>query len=92
MKRPVEFFSDLPILIKIIPKNSHALIVLGSPAVLLMPDELLRYSEVQLAVLGDGETVFPELLSVLSEGENLDNIAGMATYERIGFKKKNYSV
>jgi len=88
MKSPVEFFSDLPALIKIIRQNSHASIVLGGSAVSVMPEELLRYSEAQLAVLGDGEVVFPELLRVLSDGKNLDHVLGVATYEHQGFRKK----
>jgi radical SAM superfamily enzyme YgiQ (UPF0313 family) len=88
MKSPAEFFSDLSVLIKIIRQNSHASIVLGGSAVSVMPEELLRYSETQLAVLGDGETVFPELLKVLSDGKNLEHVPGVATYEHQGFRQK----
>jgi radical SAM superfamily enzyme YgiQ (UPF0313 family) len=88
MKSPAEFFSDLSALVKIIRQNSHASIVLGGSAVSVMPEELLRYSETQFAVLGDGETVFPELLKVLSDGKNLDHVPGVATYEPQGFRKK----
>jgi radical SAM superfamily enzyme YgiQ (UPF0313 family) len=88
MKSPAEFFSDLSALIKVIRQNSHASVVLGGSAVSVMPEELLRYSEAQLAVLGDGETVFPELLKVLSDGKDLDHVPGVATYEHHGFRKK----
>jgi radical SAM superfamily enzyme YgiQ (UPF0313 family) len=92
MKCPAEFFSDLAALVKIIRQNSHASIVLGGSAVSVMPEELLSYSEVQLAVLGDGETVFPELLKVLSDGKNLDRVSGVATYEHRSFIKKESSL
>ncbi len=72
MKSPVEFFSDLPLLMKVIRQNSAASVVLGGPAISVMPEELLRYSEAPLAVLGDGEMVFPELLRALSNGKNPD--------------------
>jgi len=88
MKSPAEFFSDLSAMVKIIRQNSHASIVLGGSAVSVMPEELLRYSETQLAVLGDGETVFPELLKVLSDDKNLDHVPGVATYEPQGFRRK----
>ena len=87
MKSPVEFFSDLPLLIKVIRQNSLASIVLGGSAISVMPEELLRYSEAPLAVLGDGEMVFPELLRALSNGKNLERISGIATYEDNVFRK-----
>ena len=87
MKSPVEFFSDLPLLMKVIRQNSAASVVLGGPAISVMPEELLRYSEAPLAVLGDGEMVFPELLRALSNGKNPDHIPGVATYEDNVFRK-----
>ena len=90
MKKPVEFFSDLPILTSMIRQNTRAPIVLGGAAVSVMPEELLRYSEASLAVLGDGQMVFPELLRFLSVDKNLEGVTGIATYEN-NVLKKTYS-
>ena len=89
MQNPVEFFSDLPALIKVIRQKTDAPIVLGGSAISVMPEELLRYSKLQLAVLGDGEVVFPELLRVLSDGKNPESVPGIATYENNVFRKTN---
>ena len=87
MQNPVEFFGDLPALTKVIRQKTEAPIVLGGSAISVMPEELLRYSNVQLAVLGDGEMVFPELLRVLSDGKNLETVPGIATYKNNVFRK-----
>lgn len=87
MKNPVEFFRDLPALIKVIHYRTQTPIVLGGSALSVMPEELLHYSKVTLAVLGDGEIVFPELLKAISNGEDLNRISGIATLENNIFKK-----
>ncbi|MFH0932772.1 MAG: radical SAM protein [Nitrospirota bacterium] len=81
MKNPVEFFRDLPGIIESIRCRTEAPIVLGGSAISVMPEELLHYSGVSVAVLGDGEVVFPELLRALSNGEDLNRVSGIATLE-----------
>ncbi|MDA8085461.1 MAG: cobalamin-dependent protein [Nitrospiraceae bacterium] len=52
-------------------------VVLGGPAVAVMPEALLRLSGAGCAVLSDGETVFPLLLERLGEGRGLREAAGL---------------
>jgi len=91
MKNPVEFFKDLPSLIEMIRSKTQAPIVLGGSAVSVMPEELLQYSGLTLAVPGDGEIVFPELLKALSGNESLDNVPGTAILKNNTFKKNLHS-
>ncbi len=87
MQNPIAFFKDLVPLIKIIRRKTQAPLVLGGSAVAVMPEDLLRYTGANWAVLGDGEVVFPRLLRVLSHGESPDEIPGIAWFEGNKFKK-----
>ena len=74
-----------------IRSKTQAPIVLGGSAVSVMPEELLQYSGLTLAVHGDGEIVFPELLKALSRNESLDNVPGTAILKNNTFKKNPHS-
>ena len=62
MRSPEFFLEGLPNLVRNIRKYSEAKIVIGGAAVGVMPEEILRFSEADYAVLGDGEYVLPQLL------------------------------
>ncbi len=87
MQNPVAFFRDLKPLIEIIRRKTHATLILGGSAVAVMPEELLRYTGAEWAVLGDGEVVFPELLASISSNKMPDNIPGTAWLDGNVFKK-----
>jgi radical SAM superfamily enzyme YgiQ (UPF0313 family) len=87
MQNPVAFIRDLIPLIEIIRNRTRAVLVLGGSAVAVMPEELLRYTKADWAVLGDGEIVFPQLLAALSRGEIPDKISGIAWLEDNIFRK-----
>ncbi|NTU42623.1 MAG: radical SAM protein [Nitrospirales bacterium] len=76
---PAAFISDLlPLLIGSVRKTTSAPIVLGGAAVPVMPEELLRYTGATCAVLGGGETVFPELIGRLTSGGSIADLPGVA--------------
>ncbi|WP_347273875.1 cobalamin-dependent protein [Candidatus Kuenenia sp.] len=81
MQNPVSFFKDLKPLMNTIRSKTPAPVILGGAAVSVMPEELLRYTGADWAVLGDGEVVFPKLLSALSLGEIPDKLSGIAWLE-----------
>ncbi|HHT9113116.1 MAG TPA: B12-binding domain-containing radical SAM protein [Candidatus Wunengus sp. YC65] len=87
MQHPVAFFKDLKPLMDTIRSNTPAPVALGGAAVSVMPEELLRYTGADCAVLGDGEVVFPKLLSALSQGEIPGRLPGIAWLEDDVFKK-----
>ncbi|HHT9159672.1 MAG TPA: B12-binding domain-containing radical SAM protein, partial [Candidatus Brocadiaceae bacterium] len=92
MQNPVSFFKDLKPLMDTIRSKSPAPVVLGGAAVSVMPEELLRYTGANWAVLGDGEVVFSKLLSALSQGEIPGKLPGIAWLEDNIFTKNTGSV
>lgn len=78
MQNPVFFVKDLIPLIETVRRKSEATIILGGSAASVMPEELMRYTGISCAVLGDGEVVFPELLRRLSNGGNVKEAPGVA--------------
>jgi radical SAM superfamily enzyme YgiQ (UPF0313 family) len=81
MQSPVFFLRELVTVIRTIRTLSTAPIVLGGAAVSVMPEELLRYTGAEIAVLSDGETVLPALLDKLSRGESFWKLPGTAWIE-----------
>ena len=91
MQNPVAFFKDLAPLVETIRGRTQATVVLGGSAMGVMPEELLRYTGADWAVLGDGEVVFPKLLAALSQGEIPESIPGIAWLEDNVFRKNTGS-
>lgn len=87
MKTPRTFFEDAAAIVKIIKNTSNAMIILGGAAVGIMPEQLLRYTAADAAVLGYGETVFPELLKALEEKKSLEETEGVAWIDNGIFKR-----
>lgn len=73
MQDTAEYVSELVALAEVIREYSKAPIVLGGSAVGVMPEQLLRATGAQLAVLGDGEAVFPMLLQAMDNGHYLSD-------------------
>ena len=92
MQNPVAFSKDLKPLMDTIRSQTPAPVVLGGAAVSVMPEELLRYTGTNWAVLGDGEVVFPKLLSALSQGETPGKLPDIAWLEDNIFTKNTGSV
>lgn len=87
IQNPIAFFKDLLPLVDTIRKRTRATIVLGGPALPIMPEELLCYTGADWVVLGDGKVVFPKLLAALSQGESPKYIPGIAWLENNVFRK-----
>src|SRR3989338_11101372 len=73
MQNPVSFSKDLKPLMDTIRRKTPAPVVLGGAAVSVMPEELLRYTGANWAVLGDGEVVFSKLLSADRKSTRLNS-------------------
>lgn len=71
MRSPQFFLEGLPDLVHAVRELSDARIVIGGAAVGVMPEEILRFSGADYAVLGDGEYVMPELLSRIQNGDGV---------------------
>ena len=81
MQAPVEFVTELAGTARTIRGLSPAPLVLGGPAVGVMPEALLRLTGASFAVLGDGETVFPALLEALDQGGDVTGVPRLAWLE-----------
>jgi radical SAM superfamily enzyme YgiQ (UPF0313 family) len=86
MQHPVTFYKDLTLLMETVRGKTDATVVLGGAAVGVMPEALLRFTEADWAVLGDGEIVFPKVLDLLSKNRVPKDIAGVAWIEDTGFR------
>jgi radical SAM superfamily enzyme YgiQ (UPF0313 family) len=91
MKNPVAFFIELKPLMNSLRRRTKATIVLGGPAIAIMPEEFLRYTSADYAVLGNGDTVFPALLSTIERKDSLKDIDGIAWIEKDIFFKNGLS-
>ncbi len=78
MQKPSFFIDEVSSVINVIRATTHAPIVLGGSAVSVMPEEIMRFTGSSVAVLGDGETVFPELLKFFPLDLNHREILGTA--------------
>ena len=78
MRAPVYFIPALRTLIGAVRAVTDAPIILGGGALSVMPEELLRATDVRLGVLGDGEVVFPMLLDRISQNAPTDGLPGTA--------------
>jgi radical SAM superfamily enzyme YgiQ (UPF0313 family) len=81
MQDPVLYAGELRPIVRAIRGITESTIVLGGPAVSVMPEELMRYTGVDLAVIGNGEFAFPELLDNLSDGTAFKKTPGIAWIE-----------
>ncbi|MFH1068392.1 MAG: radical SAM protein [Candidatus Glassbacteria bacterium] len=91
MRDPVAYYPDLIPILDTIRNNSEAPVVLGGPAVPILPEQYLRLTGALAAVTGDGETVFPRLLSAISNNEPMDRVEGIAFLEDGDFQLNNPS-
>ncbi|MFI5331828.1 MAG: B12-binding domain-containing radical SAM protein [Desulfobaccales bacterium] len=82
MQAPVEFVTSLTEVIRTVQQLSNAPLILGGPAVGVMPEALLRRTQATCAVLGDGETVFPALLQALNNGGGFEGVPRLAWLEQ----------
>ncbi|MEW6721431.1 MAG: radical SAM protein [Thermodesulfobacteriota bacterium] len=86
MRNPVDFMDGLREVADAVRAATGAPIVLGGPALGIMPEEILRRLDVSCGVVGDGETVFPLLLERISRGAALRDLPGVATVENGAYR------
>lgn len=92
MKNPAVFFKEAAFLTALVKTRTKAAVVLGGAAVTVLPEQLLRYCNADLAVAGNGEIVFPRLLSALSCGGSPSEIPGVCFLKNNSFVKNENPV
>jgi radical SAM superfamily enzyme YgiQ (UPF0313 family) len=75
---PEELHGDLRRAVDCVRECSAAPVVAGGSAMGVMPEALLRSSGADLGVVGDGDSVFPEVLAALGNGGKAGNAPGAA--------------
>lgn len=55
-------------------RHSAAPIVVGGPALTILPEEIATYLDVDYAIIGEGEMSFPQLVSDLAAGRPVERI------------------
>ena len=68
--------AEIPSVIR--ESNPAAVIIAGNSVASSIPELLLRKTEVDIAVMGEGDVTIVELLEALMKGRSLDNIKGIA--------------
>lgn len=90
MQAPVNFVPEVTAITQTIRRLSPAPLVLGGPAVGVMPQPLLRLTGASVAVLGDGELVFPALLRALDNGGRLPEVPRIAWLENDRYRTSSH--
>jgi radical SAM superfamily enzyme YgiQ (UPF0313 family) len=75
---PEEFHGELRRAVDSVRRCSAAPIAAGGAAFAVMPEALLRSSGADLGVVGDGDSVFPEVLGALGNDGQAGNVPGAA--------------
>lgn len=78
MRGTVCYMNDLLNVVDVIRKKTVAPIIMGGAALGVMPEQILRLAPDSIAVVGDGEMVFPQLLDRISRNENCSDLPGVA--------------
>lgn len=81
MRGPESFYEGLGPVIDTVRSNSGAPVVVGGPAVEVMPEQFMRFTRADWGVVGDGESIFPDLLDALSNGNYAGALPGVACFE-----------
>lgn len=58
-------------------KKYHKLVVVGGPHATALPEEVLKNSEIDIVVIGEGEVTFYEILEAIVAGRGFSDIAGI---------------
>jgi radical SAM superfamily enzyme YgiQ (UPF0313 family) len=89
MREPEFFLDDLQDIVNTIRSRSSAPIILGGAALGVMPEQILRLVPDTIAVVGDGEIVFPLLLDQISRGRTCIDLPGVARIKDGVFRRNS---
>jgi radical SAM superfamily enzyme YgiQ (UPF0313 family) len=84
MQNPQDYIAGLASIVKAIRAKTDAPVILGGPAMAIMPDEILRATGASCGVIGSGATTFPRLLERINLKRPLDDLPGILVQERGG--------
>lgn len=87
IQSPVLFAEELLPVMKIIRERSSAAVVLGGPAISIMPEVFLNYTGADFAIAGNADPAFSRLLDKLAGKEIPQDIPGVHERGKSGNKR-----
>ena len=90
MRNPMFFLGGLQGIVQAVRSEAGVPIVLGGAALGIMPEQILRLMPDCIAVIGDGELVFPQLLDRISCKEHFADLPGIAWIEKGEFRLNSF--
>ena len=76
-QHPKWYLGDLAELIALVRQTCGAKIVVGGPAISILGAPALEHLDADFAVVGEGETMFPQLLAAIEQQQPFHGIAGL---------------
>lgn len=70
--------------------HARATVIIGGPAVTVSPVAVFEYLEPDLGVVGEGETIFPELLDRIEQGFDCADLPGLKWRDTEGIQHNPY--
>ncbi len=74
---PVFYIPEIKEVVDCCKKLSGARIIIGGAGFTILPEEILRYYDLSIGILGEGERTFPEVLRKIENGEDIESISGV---------------
>lgn len=83
---PLFYLTDINDIVKACRIAGVGYIVIGGAAVTTAAESVLRFTEADYAVIGEGEAAFPRLLDAIFAGDHLTSVPGVAAICSSSFK------
>lgn len=80
-QRTAQHLVEVSAIIATVRKHTKAALVLGGPATSILKKEALERLDADFAIVGEGESSFPKLLSAMQNGREYGKIAGLCYRE-----------
>ena len=90
MRNSLFFLDGLQSIVHTVRRRSGTPIILGGAALGVMPEQILRLVPDCIAVIGDGELVFPQLLDRISRKESFADLPSIAWIEKGDFRLNSF--
>ena len=87
MHNSLFYLDGLQSIVQTVRSRSAVPIILGGAALGIMPEQILRLVPDCIAVIGDGELVFPQLLERIARKEHFADLPGIAWLEKGVFRR-----
>ena len=81
MSRPIWYLQNLPAIVECVRREGDCPVVVGGGAVSVMPEEILRWSGADWAVMGEGENVMLKIVGALERDGDPGKLPGVGVLD-----------